>query len=587
MSIRAWVRPVGIAGTVFGCGWVLMGMEMVGGRLLSPYFGSGVSVWGSVISIFLIALSAGYFIGGVLSQRYPHAVGMTSVILLAAASVLPVAAWHQPVAAWFADRGLSEQWGALLAAGTLFFVPSALLGMISPYAVRLVARRVATAGLSAGTLYAISTLGSFLGCLATAFYLILWIGIRSILLVFSSTLLVIAAWHLWLWYIGRPSPAPDGTIGDIRHVRILAPAGILIGVLVVASVLSGGRAEVVQGEPILSVPVVPSHRVNNRSPGLESWQEDDNHAADALEVQPEAGPVSDLEGASETWIGERLLFEKESLYHLVRVTETDGVRHLRFRRAGGEYEESVIRLDDPLRFEMYYYSTMLAAFAHQPDPRTVLFIGLGGGTLSIAIHHYFPNAHIDNVELDPVVADAARKFFNFRTGARMTLYVADGRVQVRRFLRQRKRYDVIMVDAFRGGYIPYHLTTREFMDQLKALLTPKGVVVSNLLPGFESYHYHRRTMTASFRNQWSYGAGSNVTVVTSMRSDPPSQSQLIATAERLQEEKQFTVNLPAIVAEGGVCDDYEKTGRILTDDYAPMDVLRAIPAEDRPDIHRP
>jgi len=278
--------------------------------------------------------------------------------------------------------------------------------------------------------------------------------------------------------------------------------------------------------------------------------------------------------------GSKVLLEKESLYHYIRVTESSGVRYMQFRRSGGEYEESAVNLADPLSFEMGYYGLMMAAFAHHPAPKSVLFIGLGGGTLSMAIAHYYPDAQIDNIELDPDVAAAAKEFFGFREGPRMKVYIRDGRVQVRRFVREKRKYDIIFLDAFRGGYIPYHLTTKEFIESIRTLLTPGGIVVNNLRPGFESYHYHRRTLASVLPQQWSYGSGGNVIVVSAMgQTPPPKNNTLLAAAERLQKEKQFTVDLPEMIREGGIRDDYEREGPILTDDYAPTDVLRSIPRE--------
>jgi hypothetical protein len=118
------MRNLGIAVTVFGCGWVLMGLEIVGGRMLAPYFGSGVWVWGSVISVFLAALSLGYFLGGLLSQRYPHGTGLAAVILLASASVVPIALWYPVVNERLSELDIHERWGSLLAATVLFLLPS-------------------------------------------------------------------------------------------------------------------------------------------------------------------------------------------------------------------------------------------------------------------------------------------------------------------------------------------------------------------------------------------------------------------------------------------------------------------------------
>jgi hypothetical protein len=104
------------------------------------------------------------------------------------------------------------------------------------------------------------------------------------------------------------------------------------------------------------------------------------------------------------------------------------------------------------------------------------------------------------------------------------------------------------------------------------------VVVSNLRPGFESYHYHRRTFAAVFRNQWSYGSGSNVIVVADLRPKAPTPADLLAAAERLQKQKRFTVDLPAVIRSGSR-GGYDRDGPILTDDYAPTDVLRSIPRD--------
>ena len=193
-------RTFGVAVTVFGCGWVLMGLEIVGGRMLSPDFGSGVWVWGSVISVFLAALGIGYFAGGLLSQRFPYGFCLALIIIVAAISIVPVVIWHRAMSGWFASLDLHERWGSLLATTALFFVPIMLLGIVSPYAVRLVTRDVASVGTKAGTLYAISTLGSFLGCLLTSFYFILWMGIRQILLLSVGALCLLALLLLATWY---------------------------------------------------------------------------------------------------------------------------------------------------------------------------------------------------------------------------------------------------------------------------------------------------------------------------------------------------------------------------------------------------
>ncbi len=194
-----------------------MGLEILGGRILSPDFGSGVYVWGSVIGVFLLSLSVGYLVGGRLSSRFPSMVGLAVTVFLAAASVVPVGLWYPQISGWFADLGLNERWGALLAAGAMFFLPSVFLGMVSPYCIRLLTQSVERVGADAGTLYAVSTVGSFLGCIHTAFYLITWLGIHAILWLACGVLVLVAVLLAAGWSVctaATPAAAASTTSSD-------------------------------------------------------------------------------------------------------------------------------------------------------------------------------------------------------------------------------------------------------------------------------------------------------------------------------------------------------------------------------------
>lgn len=186
------VRTLSIVVVTFGSGWILMGLEILAGRMLAPTFGNEIYVWGSIIGVFLAGLSVGYVLGGVLSKVWPSAWGMVIVLLLAAGTLLPVGFFSTWIAEGVDRWGWSVRWGSLAAAAILFLPPSVLLGMISPYAIRLTARRMDAVGLSAGLLYAAATMGSFLGCILTAFYFILWLGIRTLVLLSALGLVVLA-----------------------------------------------------------------------------------------------------------------------------------------------------------------------------------------------------------------------------------------------------------------------------------------------------------------------------------------------------------------------------------------------------------
>lgn len=183
-------RDVFICVVVFACGWALMAVEILGGRMLGPYFGSDIYVWGSVISVFLLALSIGYFLGGLLSQRIVAIWTLMCIIAGAGILIALLPLYYGAVA----DRlwNVGPRCGPLSASAILFLPPSVLLGMVSPYAIRLSTRTVASVGMKSGVLYAVSTVGSFLGSLVTAFYFIGQMGIKNILYFHGALLIAVA-----------------------------------------------------------------------------------------------------------------------------------------------------------------------------------------------------------------------------------------------------------------------------------------------------------------------------------------------------------------------------------------------------------
>ncbi len=167
-----------------------MSVELLGGRILAPYFGSSIYVWGSIITIFMMALSMGYLIGGRLSLHQPSLFRYGLFFIIAAFALAPVIvfanAWMDAVFVRIED----PRYGSLVASTVLFFIPTAILGMIAPYSVRLVVESTSTSGQVAGALYFVSTLGSALGTLMTSFYLVLWFDMNTIISVMIAALLI-------------------------------------------------------------------------------------------------------------------------------------------------------------------------------------------------------------------------------------------------------------------------------------------------------------------------------------------------------------------------------------------------------------
>lgn len=176
---------------VFTTGAVIMGLEIAGSRVLAPAFGNSVFVWGSLISVFLLAMSIGYYFGGRIVDRFPSHRLFHSACVFAAVWIAGLAFVATPVCEAIVAAGFGEELGPLLAAALLFGFPSIALGMISPFAIRLSAQSIASVGGVAGSYYALSTIGSIVGTMATTFLLIPTIGVASILKAQGTVLLVI------------------------------------------------------------------------------------------------------------------------------------------------------------------------------------------------------------------------------------------------------------------------------------------------------------------------------------------------------------------------------------------------------------
>ena len=185
----------------FLTGMAIMWLEILGSRLLAPFFGSTVYVWGALLSVFMGGLSCGYAWGGWLSDRRGRFSDLTALFRVSAALalLLPLAgkALCPELAVWPGEA----RWLALLASTLIFFVPCALLGAVSPYLAKLAYSGPERVGSLVGNLYAIATVGSVAGALFSSFYLVAWLE--------TSQGIMLLAVPLWLCsllcrQLGRP-----------------------------------------------------------------------------------------------------------------------------------------------------------------------------------------------------------------------------------------------------------------------------------------------------------------------------------------------------------------------------------------------
>lgn len=188
-------KPVSLHNPLVFClafisGFIIMSIELLGGRILAPYFGSSIYVWGSIITVFMLSLSLGYLIGGRLSLLRCNLTRYGGFYVTAAVLLLPLIFRGNAIMEFIFLRIEDPRYGSLVVSMLLFFLPTAVLGMIAPYSVRLLVLDTAHSGQVAGLLYFVSTLGSAMGTLATSFYLVLWFDVNEILVTMCLILAV-------------------------------------------------------------------------------------------------------------------------------------------------------------------------------------------------------------------------------------------------------------------------------------------------------------------------------------------------------------------------------------------------------------
>jgi spermidine synthase len=262
----------------------------------------------------------------------------------------------------------------------------------------------------------------------------------------------------------------------------------------------------------------------------------------------------------------KTLYEKQSPFNTVLVTEDErGLRALLFDRGG--VRQSVVKVGDPDHLELAYAKVVPIGLALVEAPERILVVGLGGGTIPGFLHKHYPRAHIDVVDIDPVVVEVAKRFFGFREDENLRAYVDDGRKFIERC---REPYDIIFLDAFGADSIPYDLATREFLVAVRKALTRNGIVVGNVWSSYSNPLYESMVRTYQDVFDGLYvvdvqGVGNRILLALPRREDV-NREELIRKARRISLEKQFRFDLGESVRHGFRKPGQEESGgRILRD----------------------
>jgi spermidine synthase len=273
-----------------------------------------------------------------------------------------------------------------------------------------------------------------------------------------------------------------------------------------------------------------------------------------------------------------LITRIETVYNDIFIGKYHNLLTMSFQWKGWYFQESQVNLADPDDLPMPYARAATVATMYPQELKRVLIVGLGGGALTTYLARFLPDATIDSVELDPGVIKAAKTYFGIRETAKSHLIDADGRVFLN---RHSEPYDLIIVDAFTGSYIPFHLMTKEFYGLLRERLAPHGVAAFNILPGTKLYDSNVRTLKTAFDNIDLYQSGDEAKGDVSMIAvapldgalDPDTLRQKAAT---VQERYKFRIDIPTLAAASRAPLPKELKGDVLTDDFAPVNVYDAL-----------
>lgn len=402
---------------VFVSGLSVMAVEMTGLRLLAPFFGTSLIVTTVLIGSMMGFLSLGYWLGGRYADRFPTLNNLSKVSGAASVLIIVIPFLGQPILQLAAatlrplleGKTLDEPnvafatlIGGLLATLGLFALPVTLMGMVSPWAVRLAVDEVESSGKAAGQLYALSTFGSILGSFLPAIVLLPLLGVRNTFIAIGVALMAASAPGI---FTGAKAAAPPAIAAALMFLPIST-------------------------------------------------------------VRPMDG----------------LVWEGESLYHFIQVVNEPYGRscpdayHLYLNEGVGIHSVKCNTPGREIRGVWTYMAASPFYFSDLKSFEDVLIIGLAGGTIGRQMLEVFPDVNIDGVEIDGKVVEVGKEYFD-NDDPRINPIVMDGRIYLQ--LTQ-KKYDLIMMDAYRQPYIPFHLVTHEFFQQVDEHLTDDGVVAINV-----------------------------------------------------------------------------------------------------------
>jgi spermidine synthase len=278
-----------------------------------------------------------------------------------------------------------------------------------------------------------------------------------------------------------------------------------------------------------------------------------------------------------TW-ADSVLHQERSLYSAIIVKKVGSTVCLQFTVREDQRNQSCINVRKPKEMVFTYARMSMAALLFLDDPSNILVVGLGGGTLPMAFHDLFPEATIHSVEIDEAVVSVAEEYFGFREDERNQVFVQDARVFTKRAARKPTRYDLIVLDAFNGDYIPEHLMTKEYLEESKALLAPGGTLLANTFAISELYHHESNTYQAVFEDIINFKTMDSANRVIIAPGRALTDDELVQRSRQLWPKlRPYSVPIRRyardVIRLRKREPDWNTGARVLTDQYSPANLL--------------
>lgn len=270
------------------------------------------------------------------------------------------------------------------------------------------------------------------------------------------------------------------------------------------------------------------------------------------------------------------IHEERSKYRDITVTQVGDRRCLLFNVHRGDRNQTCMMVDDRDLLVFDYTRMSFSGLLFQPEPESILIIGLGGGSIPMTFADMFPNAKIDVIEIDEAVVRVAEEYFYYSDTENMTAYVDDGRPFIKRAGIRGQTYDYIVLDAFSGDYIPEHMLTREFLEEVKAIMTEDSVLVANTFSTSRLYDHESVTYQRAFGEFYNFKLPtSGNRIIVAQLGTLPARGELVEESRRIAPRlEKYGVPLTDYPRRLNTRVDWDMSRRELTDQYSPGNLLR-------------